>query len=145
MTYARLTEDLLGIERLNAISDAEFAVLAAAFNPKTARFRLQVDDALPTPLPTQKIVSTGYVIELNQIRQTWALVDKTADELEADALSEEAQQVTGYIADIQAQLDVSNADRALLTNAQRINELEKDTRVTMRAAKWLLRQAKRSS
>ena len=103
-----------------------------------------VIDAQPVPSATQRVEFSGYVFEPTQVRQPWALVDKTADELEAEALQTEKQQITTYLADLQVQLDVSNATRAALTNSQRIDELEKDTRVLMKSAKYLLRQAKRS-
>jgi hypothetical protein len=63
--------------------------------------------------------------------------------LEVESLQAEKAQITGYIDDLQTQLAIDNAARALLTNVQRINELEKDTRVLMRAVKFLLRDAKR--
>jgi hypothetical protein len=103
-----------------------------------------VIDAQPTPSATQRVVDAGIVFEPTQARQTWALVDKTADELEADALNDEKAQLVNWLADVQTQLNLENAARALLTNAQRINELEKDTRVLLKIAKRYVRQQKRS-
>lgn len=97
----------------------------------------------PTPGPTQ-VATLSVVIANNVATQVWTLREKTAAELEAEDLQNERAQIDGYIANIQTQLDISNAARAALTNAQRINELERDTRATMKAAKYMLRQSKRA-
>jgi hypothetical protein len=119
----------------------EWRDLAAA--PTGKRWVPLIVDAQPAPSATQVVIDAGLVIGQTEAHQTYALRDKTADELEAEALQTERAQITTYIADIQAQLDISNATRGAMTTNQRLNTLEADTRSTMRAVKYLLRQAKR--
>lgn len=101
-------------------------------------------DAQPTPSATQVVVDAGIVVGPAEAHQTWSLRDKTAEELEAESLRDEKAQLDGWLTDVQTQLALDNAARALLTNAQRINELEKDTRVLLKIAKRYVRQEKRS-
>ena len=136
-TYYRTTD-----AQLRYLTPEQFAALQA--NGKAANLRLWVVDSRPVPGASQVVIDAGIVVGPVEAHETWALRDKTADELEADALSEEKAQIAAYITDLQTQLDISNAARAALTNVQRLNELEKDTRIAMKAAKFLLRQAKRA-
>lgn len=108
---------------------------------KASWFPLTVDKR-PVPTPTQIIVDTGIVFEETQARQTWAVRDLTEQELERIALKDERERITSYLLDLNAQLNTGNAARALLTNNQRINELERDTRILMKSLKYLLRSAK---
>jgi hypothetical protein len=143
MIYARIEAD--NSITLVDLDPALIAKWAAETNPKAILHRAYVIDAQPTPSATEKVVSAGYVIEPTQVRKTWALLTLNAAELEAADLQAEKAQIDGYITDINTQLAISNADRALLTNVQRINELEKDSRAGMKAIKYLLRQAKQAS
>jgi hypothetical protein len=140
--YARLTQDKLAVEAIFDLSAQNFA---AQGEWKQSFLRLYVIDAQPVPSATQVLDVPVVVIGPVEAHQTWALRDKTPDELEAAALDTEKTQLQAYIDDLNVQLAIDNAARALLTNVQRINELEKDTRSTMRAVKFLLRQAKRNT
>jgi hypothetical protein len=99
----------------------------------------------PVPSATQVVVDAGIVFTPDTATQQWALREKAAAELEGEALKDEKAQLDGWLDDIQTQLALGNAERALLTNAQRISELEKDTRVLLKAAKRFVRQEKRSA
>lgn len=135
-TYYRLFDSAL-LE----LTPEHFAGLAQS---KRDGMRLFVIDAQPAPTANQVVIDAGIVVGPVEAHQTWALRSKTAEESEAEAIQAEKAQITTYIADIQTQLDISNATRAAMTTNQRFNALESDTRATMKAVKFLLRQAKRS-
>lgn len=99
--------------------------------------------ASPTPSPTQVAVLSVQIAN-NAAVQVWTLRDKSAAEIEAEELQAERAQIAGYIADIQTQLGISNATRGAMATNQRLNELERDTRIALKAAKYLLRQTMRS-
>jgi hypothetical protein len=140
--YARIDPLTQQVSALVDMTLAEYQALDG--NPKQQWLRPLVVDAKPTPSATQVVIDAGFVIEPAQVRQTWSLREMTADEIEAAALLAEKAQIAQYIADIQTQLDISNATRGAMTTNQRLNTLEADTRATMKAAKFLLRQAKRA-
>ena len=144
MKLAFLSADSTVVVREETYDDQWYAQAQAAGNPKVQRLRPLIVDPLPALTATQVADRGPYVIELAQVRITWVVRDKSAAELEADALALEKDQINGYIDDLNTQLNITNATRATLTNAQRINELEKDTRATMKAAKFILRQARRA-
>jgi hypothetical protein len=132
------------------VSDGAFRELSAeqyaSLAPnKRADLRLYIIDVQPTPSATQVVVDSGIVVGPVEAHQTYSLRDKTASELEADSLSDEKAQLDGWLTDIQTQLALDNAARSLLTNVQRINELEKDTRVLLKVAKRFVREAKRAA
>lgn len=84
MQYAKLnavTPSL--IDRIVDLTTEQYQALNG--NPKQAYLRPLVVDAQPTPTTAQVVVSAGYVVEPTQVRQTWALRDKTAAELDAEA------------------------------------------------------------
>jgi hypothetical protein len=136
-TYYRVSDGAL-----RELSAEQFAALAPN---KRADLRLYFIDAPPTPSATQVVIDAGIVVGPIEAHLTYALRDKTAAELEADSLSDEKAQLDAWLTDIQAQLAIDNAARALLTNVQRINELEKDTRVLLKVAKRFVREAKRAA
>jgi hypothetical protein len=136
-TYYRVSDSAF-----RELSAEQFAALAPN---KRADLRLYIIDAQPTPSATQVVVDSGIVVGPVEAHQTYSLRDKTASELEADSLSEEKAQLDGWLTDIQTQLALDNAARSLLTNVQRINELEKDTRALLKVAKRFVREAKRAA
>ena len=136
-TYYRVSDGAL-----RELTPENFAVMQS--NGKAADLRLFVVDAQPVPAAGQAVAAAGIVVGPVEAHQTWSLRSKIADELETDALLAEKALVQGYIDDLNVQLAIDNAARALLTNVQRINELEKDTRSTMKAVKFLLRQSRRA-
>jgi hypothetical protein len=141
--YAQLDATATQVVAVVDIAPALVVEWVATGNPKAALYRPLVIDTQPVPSATQYVANAGIVIESGQVRQAWALLDKSAEQLEDDAVRAEKQQINTYLADLQTQLDISNAARAALTNVQRINELENDTRVVMRSVKFLLRETKR--
>jgi hypothetical protein len=142
--YARLTADLLSIETLNALTDEQYATLLAANNPKTLRHRIQVIAPVPALTATQKAVALPWAVEAERVFQGWQVVEKNADELEAEAVAAAKDGYQAHIDALNLQLDITNAMRGAMSTNQRLNTLEADTRATMRAVKDLLRQAKRS-
>ena len=141
--YAQLDATATQVVAVVDIAPALLAEWVAASNPKAALYRPLVIDAQPVPSATQYFANAGFVIEAGQVRQSWALLDKSPEQLEDESVRAEKQQITTYLADLQTQLDISNATRAALTNVQRINEMEKDTRAVIRSVKFLLRETKR--
>jgi hypothetical protein len=141
-TYVRLTQDKLAVEKSDIeLSAQEFAALVEW---KQSFMRLYVVDAAPVPSASQVVEAGVPLITPTEYHATWVLREKTADELEAEALNGEKAQLVNWLDDVQTQLNLDNAARALLTNAQRINELEKDTRVLLKVAKRYVRQQKRA-
>jgi hypothetical protein len=141
-TYARLNPEGSAVEGLVELTADEYAGMQV--NGKAARLRVWVPTAAPVPNASQVVEPAPPVIDAINVTQAWELRSKTADELEFDALQTERAQLTQYIADIQTQLDISNATRGAMTTNQRFNTLESDTRATMKAVKFLLRQTKRA-
>jgi hypothetical protein len=139
-TYAKL---LAGqFEKLVELTPEEYAGMQA--NGKAVNLRLWAPTEAPVAQAGQVVEAAAPIIDATTATQAWAVRSKTADELEAEALAAEKAQLATYLADIQTQLDISNATRGAMTANQRLNTLENDTRATMKAAKFLLRQAKRA-
>jgi hypothetical protein len=132
MSYARLSPDLQTVELLDALADEAYAQLLAANNPKTQHHRLQVIDAQPVPGANQKVAPAGWVVEPTQVRKTWQLVAKSDAEIDADTRTADNPQMK---LDIETQLAVTNNMRSAMTANQRLNELEKDTRILLRFAR----------
>jgi hypothetical protein len=135
MIYARINPDTQQAEVRDFASEPSFA---KGWRPLTI-------EAQPTPSATQYVVPAPIVFGPLTATQGWLLVEKTAAELEAESLKDEKAQLDGWLTDVQTQLALDNAARALLTNAQRITELEKDTRVLLKIAKRYVRQEKRAA
>jgi hypothetical protein len=132
--YARINPDTQQPEVRDFTTEPSFA---KGWRPLTV-------DVKPTPSATQYVVAAPIVFGPLTATQGWVLVEKTAAELEADSLKDEKAQLDGWLTDVQTQLALDNAARALLTNVQRINELEKDTRVLLKIAKRYVRQQKQA-
>lgn len=139
--YAR--NDTNGGISITEISDQQIAQWQTSNNPKLSLYKLLVVDPSPVVGKNELLQIGGYIDEGNTTRQTWSVVPKPAELIEVEELMAEKVQLDKHLTDIKAQLDITNAARGALTNAQRLNELEKDTRVLMRSVKYLLRQAKR--
>jgi hypothetical protein len=123
------------------LSAEQFAALQA--NGKAEALRLYVVDLMPTPSATQVVVDAGIVLGPIEAHQTWGLRDKTADELEADAIAAELAQVDTLLANIDTQNAITNAQFNAMTTAQKFDVLRADRNHLLRAAKFLLRSAKR--
>jgi hypothetical protein len=130
------------------ISDGAFRELTAEryaelAPSKTADLRVYVIDAQPTPAATQAVESAGIVVGPVEAHQTWALRDKTADELEDDAIAAELLQTDTLIANIDTQNAITNAAFNAMTTAQKLDVLRADRNHVLRAVKFLLRRARR--
>ena len=79
--YAWLSEDQLRVENVVWRNPDEVAKLSAN---KRARLRPLVVDEQPTPSATEAVISSGYIIEPDQVRSTWTLRNKTTAELNAE-------------------------------------------------------------
>jgi Tfp pilus assembly protein PilW len=135
-TYYRTTDG-----SFHELSAEQFAALQT--NGKADTLRLYVVDVKPTPSATQVVVDSGIVVGPVEAHQTWSLREKTADELEDDALSAELLQVDTLLANIDTQNAITNAAFNAMTTAQKFDVLRADRNHLLRAAKFLLRRAKR--
>jgi hypothetical protein len=111
--------------------------------PATKGWLPLVIDAQPTPGVNQVVVSAGIVFEATQARQTWALREKTADELEVEALTLELAQAANIIANLETQNAITNPQFNALTTAQKFDVLRADRNHGLRALLFLMRRAKR--
>jgi hypothetical protein len=127
--------------RLNPDTGAAEARDFSAPPPDKGWLPLIIDEQ---PVPTQTQVLVASLVIGEEAHQTWGLRDKTEDEIEAEAIRAEKSQIAGYIADIQAQLDITNSARGAMTTSQRLNTLENDTRALLRFCKLAARHLKRT-
>lgn len=84
--YARLDPLTMLVRDIVNLSPEQYAALAG--NPKQAFIRPLVIDAQPTPTAAQRVARGPYVVEPNQVRQTWEITEKTAEEIAAEAEQE---------------------------------------------------------
>jgi hypothetical protein len=130
------------------VSDGEFRDITAEQYAelsanKQADLRLYVVDAQPTPSASQVVVNAGIVVGPVEAHLTWDLRDKTVDELEADALDAELAQLDTLIASVETQNEVTNSAFNAMTTAQKFDVLRADRNHILRAARFLLRRARR--
>ncbi len=159
-TYARLTPDKLALEQTVELTTEELAALGEW---KQSFMRLYVIDAQPTPSATQKVIDGAPLIDETSYHRTWALIDKSAAELEAEAISTEKAELEDRITKLkaaidqyQALLDVPYAEPAQAgSNALEITALRdrmrdqeramrdvyRDLILAMKSARWLCRDA----
>jgi hypothetical protein len=130
--YARINPDT------GAVEQRDFAEV----QPAHRRWVPLIFDAKPAASATQVIVNAGIVVGLTEAHQTYGLREKTADELEAEALLTEKAQINGYLEELNVQLGISNVAFNAMSNAQKLDVLRDDRRITMKAVKFLLRQVK---
>lgn len=140
--YAQLAEDVNGnLQVIGAreLSDDQYESLAG--NPKQAYFRLLVVDERPQPQPDQVVERGPFVIEPQQVRQTWATRAKTAEESAFDAeLAELAllkQMIEALNVAIQAGAGVAPTTAA--EAFAQIQALKVQVLRLNRIARWLLR------
>lgn len=81
-TYARLDPLTMLVRDTVELTPEQYAALNG--NPKQAFIRPMVIDAQPTPTAAQRVGRGPYVVEPNQVRQTWVLSEKTAEEIAAE-------------------------------------------------------------
>jgi hypothetical protein len=98
--------------------------------------------AAPTISATQ-VAELSIQVSGGIATQVWTVRDKTAAELEAEELQAERQQINAYLAEVNTQLDITNAAYNALSNGDKLNVLRDDRRVTLKVAKFLLRSARR--
>jgi hypothetical protein len=163
MKFARLNPDLTFLDIILMEQSAYNDLLIS--NPaEAALLRPLVVDPLPTPSSLEKVVEGPVVIEATQARQTWILVPKTPEDLEADLIAAELDQLNNRIDnlvvainDYQARLDIPYVEPARDGNNAteidnlrvRVRAIERNERdlyrdliLTMRSARWLLRRAR---
>lgn len=164
MRFARLQQDL-SFRDLVEMEVTAYNDLLISKPDRAALLRPLVIDPSPTVTSIQKAVEGPIVVELTQARQTWTVVDKTAEDLEAEDLLSELTQVTARIDGLNAAIDEHVAVLAIpysepaiaATNGAEINALrvrmkdteqalrrvERDLVLNMRASRWLMREARR--
>lgn len=146
MKVAILTPDLSAIESIKTnISQQELTVMQAhpSKGPRTLPI---VNDVQPVPTNLQNIIDGPLVIQVPQalVLQTWALENKSAEQLEAEAIQAEKALLNDYIDELNVQLDITNALYNAMINGDKLNVLRDDRRITLKLLKLLARGAKRS-
>jgi hypothetical protein len=111
MQYARIANS--AVESILNLDPAYVEKLAPN---KRALLLPFVIDPQPTPTASQVVSQGPYAIELTQVRQTWALREKTAAELSAEADAAERDQLKA--AAIMDLLRAEAAGTSTLTAAQ---------------------------
>jgi hypothetical protein len=135
-TYYRVSDGAL-----RELTAEQFAALAPN---KRDDLRLYIIDSQPVPSATQVVVDAGIVVGLAEAHQTYALRDKTADELEADALAERTQ-LDAMLADVNAQRAVDRATWDAYTANQLRAEQWRDRQALLRVANFMVRRVKQAS
>lgn len=121
--YARLTPDTLTVERILDLTQEQYAALDG--NPKQAYLRPLVVDPQPEPSATQVVVNAGYVVEPAQVRQTWALRDKTQPELDAEAREADRATLVQLVAALTTSIQAhTNTPDVSGTAAVRLDKVE---------------------
>lgn len=85
-TYARLDPLTLLVRDAVELTAEQYAALNG--NPKQAYIRPLVADPQPTPTASQYVIAGPYVVEPTRVRKTWAVVEKSAEEIAAEAEQE---------------------------------------------------------
>lgn len=94
MKYARLSEDRLSVAEVLDIDPAQFERWKSERHIKADRFLPIVADAIPTHNTTTHYVVQGpYVIERDQVRQTWTVVAKSQDRRDEEWLRANQAQI----------------------------------------------------
>jgi hypothetical protein len=140
MIYARIEAD--GSITLHDLDPALIAKWVAESNRKALVHRPLAIDTQPAASATQIIVDAGYVIEPTQVRQTWALREKTADEIEVGDVLAERDKLPEIIADLKTQRDVTRAQWDAFTANQLRAEQWRDRQVLLRLASMVARSMK---
>jgi hypothetical protein len=135
-TYYRVSDGAL-----RELTAEQFAALAPN---KRDDLRLYIIDSQPVPSATQVVVDAGIVVGLAEAHRTYSLRDKTADELEADALAERTQ-LDAMLADVNAQRAVDRATWDAYTANQLRAEQWRDRQALLRVANFMVRRVKQAS
>jgi hypothetical protein len=140
MRYAKF---ISGTQTIEGAVEMAPAYLATLSPNKQSMFRPLVTDAQPTPSSTQVVLSAGYVIEPTQVRETWALREKTADELEDESIGADRAQIAAALDAINTQLAITNAQVDAMTAAQVRSLVRDDRRITLQVLRYMVRRVKR--
>jgi hypothetical protein len=119
------------------LTQAQFDALAPN---KRANLRVYIVDQIPAATLTQVPGSPVLVVGPVEAHLTYPLRNKTAGELESEALAVEATTNAQLILDVKTQLDITNATFNALTDPQKIAVLRDDRRLLLRAVRYLLRR-----
>jgi hypothetical protein len=140
LIYRLSTQEVIALSDENAASILSHATKAADHRP-------YVEDQEPTPTPTQRVVRGPIVVTPTEARLTWALIDKTTEEIAAEAeaaeLAAEFSQLDAYLTDIQTQNAIDNTAFNAMTTNDKFVVLRTDRRVVLRTLRFLLRRARR--
>jgi hypothetical protein len=98
--------------------------------------------AAPT-ITTTQVAELSIQISGGIATEVWAVRDKTAAEIESEELQAEREQINAYLAEVNTQLDITNVAYNALSNADKLNVLRDDRRITLKCVKFLLRAARR--
>jgi hypothetical protein len=135
LMYAHLSADLQTVKTWDALADEGYALLLAAGNPKTLRYRLQVVDPAPTITATQTYGFAGFVMTEQELAQVDARAER---EQIADRLGKLAEAIDAF----QALLDVPYSEPAQAgSTALELTALRQRMRVVERAHRDVLREA----
>lgn len=137
--YVRLNADG-AIERHLDLTPDQYAALEA--NGKAAWLRLWVVDPQPVPTATQVVEPGPITISATEARQTWTVREKTAAELEAEAVAAELAKADEILADLSTQRAVTRTTWDGYTAAQLRAEQWRDRQALLRAAHFLIRRVK---
>lgn len=110
MLYARLIPDSTVIE---TVLDLDQSYVAALASSKQEWLRPIAVDPQPAVGPSQMLTDGGYVVEAEQVRQTWAVRDKTPDELRVIVTPRQIRQAltaAGLRAQIEAGVAAADQD-----------------------------------
>jgi hypothetical protein len=88
-------------------------------------------------------MSAGYVIEPTQVRDTWSLREKSADEIEDESLGVDRAQIAAALDSINTQLAITNAQVDAMTTAQIRTLVRDDRRIVFQVLRYIARRVKR--
>jgi hypothetical protein len=139
----RYVKFISGTQTIEGSVDMDPAYLAKLSPNKQAMFRPLVTDPQPTPTATQVVMSAGYVIEPTQVRETWSLREKSADEIEDESLVVDRAQIAAALDSINTQLAITNAQVDAMTTAQIRTLVRDDRRIVFQVLRYIARRVKR--
>jgi hypothetical protein len=139
----RYVKFISGTQTIEGSVDMDPAYLAKLSPNKQAMFRPLVTDPQPTPTATQVVMSAGYVIEPTQVRETWSLREKSADEIEDESLGVDRAQIAAALDSINTQLAITNAQVDAMTTAQIRTLVRDDRRIVFQVLRYIARRVKR--
>jgi hypothetical protein len=136
--YARLTPAGT-FDALVDLTPEQYALMQA--NGKAALLRTYSVDAEPVPSASQRVDPGPYVSDATTTRKTWVLVNKTQEELDADAQRTEIALLKAQLTGLQTDI-TTGITAAPTTAAQAFVDIQDLKRMILRLnriARWLLK------